>query len=86
MVKKHSIRFTVYYGAAMLSLVIRFLFVSILVVIKNGLGDFRYPVGTIIGQEIRILPMYVYLFQQFSVPVVVGTLFKYNQFSSICFI
>lgn len=65
MVKKHSIRFTVYYGAAMLSLVIPFLFVSILVVIKNGLGDFRYPVGTIIGQEIRILPMYAYLFQSF---------------------
>ncbi|MGC3561019.1 ABC transporter permease, partial [Enterococcus faecium] len=38
---------------------------SILVIIKNGLGDFRYPVGTIIGQVIRILPMYEYLFQCF---------------------
>ena len=65
MVKKHSIRFTIYYGAAMLSLVMPFLIVSILVIIKNGLGDFRYPVGTIIGQEIRILPMYEYLFQSF---------------------
>lgn len=65
MVKKHIIRFTIYYGAAMLSLVMPFLIVSILVIIKNGLGDFRYPVGTIIGQEIRILPMYEYLFQSF---------------------
>lgn len=63
--KKHAIRFFSYFSATVLCMIFPLIVASVIILMKNGLGDFRYPVGTIIDQEIRILPMYVYLLQTF---------------------
>ncbi|MDA9461003.1 hypothetical protein B835_889 [Enterococcus mundtii 3F] len=63
LVSKNIVRFFSYFLFSSLSILLPLVLVSLIVAIKNGIGNFNYPIATIINNDVTILPLSTFFFQ-----------------------
>lgn len=54
---KNAIRFSSYFLFSLLSVLLPLALASLIVTIKNGVGNFNYPIATISNEDVTILPV-----------------------------
>ena len=62
-VSKNMARLFSYFLFSLLSVLLPLVMVSLIVAIKNGIGNFDYPIATIINNDVTILPISTFFYQ-----------------------
>jgi ABC-2 type transport system permease protein len=63
LVSKNVVRFFSYFLFSSLSVLLPLALVSLIVAIKNGMGNFNYPIATIVNSDVSILPISTFFYQ-----------------------
>ncbi|EPH95074.1 hypothetical protein D920_02716 [Enterococcus faecalis 13-SD-W-01] len=63
LVPKNAIRFFSYFLFSSLSVLLPLALVSLIVAMKNGMGNFNYPIATIVNNDVTILPISTFFYQ-----------------------